>query len=251
MRLVAPRELLGDAARDAPRAQMRIETYSAERHGAGAIAAVCAGTADDGSDGAARLDDDPDVVATFYATAYVDERLQPAAQRRALVLVDADDGSVVGYCLATLDSAAFVAACRAQFYPTLVTPLVGTPLLAPAVVDAARFDARLTFAESLRVAAARDLRGVAPIDALQARHYAQYPAHLHIDVLPRAQGAGRGAELLAAMLAALRDAGVAGVHLVAAAGNARARALYERFGFALLELVEGDCVVMGKAFQRD
>ena len=50
------------------------------------------------------------------------------------------------------------------------------------------------------------------------------------------------------MLATLESAGVGGVHLVAAASNARARQLYERLGFAVLVLVDGDCVVMGKRF---
>ena len=50
------------------------------------------------------------------------------------------------------------------------------------------------------------------------------------------------------MLEQLRSDGVRGVHLVAAAGNARARDLSARFGFTVLELVEDDCVVMGKKF---
>jgi hypothetical protein len=47
--------------------------------------------------------------------------------------------------------------------------------------------------ESIRVLIARDLRGLgAPLDCLQQPHYAAYPAHMHIDLLPVAQGSGIG-----------------------------------------------------------
>ncbi len=63
----------------------------------------------------------------------------------------------------------------------------------------------------------------------------QYPAHLHIDLLPVAQGGGHGRRLMETLLTALRERGVPGVHLGVGLSNVRAQGFYERLGFGLLE----------------
>ena len=65
-----------------------------------------------------------------------------------------------------------------------------------------------------------------------------YPAHLHIDLLPSAQGQGWGRALMDRFLAQLRAAGVAGVHLGVATVNLRAVAFYARLGFCVLRADE-------------
>ena len=52
-----------------------------------------------------------------------------------------------------------------------------------------------------------------------------YPSHLHIDLLPEAQGAGWGRALMETMQDALRADGSPGVHLGVSARNQRALAL--------------------------
>ena len=61
---------------------------------------------------------------------------------------------------------------------------------------------------------------------------ADFPAHLHIDLLPDLQGAGWGRRLIDTLVAQLADQGVMGVHLVVARANLGARAFYSKVGFA-------------------
>jgi GNAT superfamily N-acetyltransferase len=62
----------------------------------------------------------------------------------------------------------------------------------------------------------------------------RFPAHCHIDLLPRAQGRGLGRALMARLIAALAAKGVPGLHLGAAARNTHALGFYHRLGFTAL-----------------
>lgn len=81
--------------------------------------------------------------------------------------------------------------------------------------------------------------------ALQKPYEAAYPAHLHIDLLPEAQGQGVGSQLMQTLLQTLRRAGVPGVFLCVGADNARAIAFYEKHGFTVLRRLPGG-VCMGR-----
>ncbi len=59
-----------------------------------------------------------------------------------------------------------------------------------------------------------------------------FPAHLHINVLPSFQGRGVGRALITTLIAHLRAEGVKGAHLVVAQSNTGAIAFYERLGFS-------------------
>ena len=76
-----------------------------------------------------------------------------------------------------------------------------------------------------------------------------YPAHLHIDLLPPAQGAGWGRALIRELAVAAVTAGVPGIHLGMAADNRPALAFYERLGFAPLR-ADTDALVLGVAPER-
>lgn len=67
----------------------------------------------------------------------------------------------------------------------------------------------------------------------------EYPAHLHIDLLPVVQGGGVGRRLIATLLDELRRRGVRGVHLGVDPQNVGAAAFYERLGFERLPSPEG------------
>ena len=57
-------------------------------------------------------------------------------------------------------------------------------------------------------------------------HFRTYPAHLHIDLVARAQGTGNGAQMMAVLLADLKSRGIRGVHLGMSSSNDRAFKFY-------------------------
>lgn len=75
------------------------------------------------------------------------------------------------------------------------------------------------------------LRSIMP----QRDHKNEYPAHLHIDILPGYQRMGLGHKLTDALIENLRGKGVKGVMLTVWIGNEKGRKFYEKYGFSLLE----------------
>jgi ribosomal protein S18 acetylase RimI-like enzyme len=59
----------------------------------------------------------------------------------------------------------------------------------------------------------------------------EWPAHLHIDLIPSMQGRGHGRALLNAFFASLRSANVPAVHVGVSPQNPGAVAFYQRLGF--------------------
>jgi len=87
------------------------------------------------------------------------------------------------------------------------------------------------------------MMGLASVDAL--RPYAQdYPAHLHIDLLPSCQGQGVGSQLISTLISHLKEKQVKGLMLDVAADNERAIRFYKKNGFQVLH-DDGDGIVMG------
>ncbi|AUG28865.1 MULTISPECIES: GNAT family N-acetyltransferase [Microbacterium] len=178
-----------------------------------ALAEVCLRTADAGADGTGILDDD-DIWGAVFVLPY-------AARHPGLAfVVETDDGRVAGYIVGTDDTDAFEEWFRSEWWPR-----VGSRWPRRAAGgeegEGTRQDAVLAYADSRRP-------GAEP-------YAATHPAHLHIDLLPELQGQGWGRRLIAALVDALRARGVAGLHLVAAGGNAGAIAFYERIGFSRLD----------------
>lgn len=73
----------------------------------------------------------------------------------------------------------------------------------------------------------------------------EFPSHLHIDLLPSAQGGGWGRRLIATLVDALRTRGSIGVHLGVAGDNANAIGFYRHLGFEEIES-EGGTMWMGQ-----
>jgi len=72
-----------------------------------------------------------------------------------------------------------------------------------------------------------------------------YPAHLHIDLLPSLQGKGMGRALIDTLFAELKKQGVPGLHLGVSGNNTGAVAFYRKLGFSSLKDEEWG-FVMGK-----
>jgi GNAT superfamily N-acetyltransferase len=173
-----------------------------------AFYAICLQTSDNGADGS-HLHDDPDALGNIYVGPYL--KLEPD-----FALALEDDQGVCGYCLGTPDSA--------RFYRRFITewlPPVQSKLRPPAGGPT-----RWTLTEQLH----HLLLHPAPLTYFPPE-FAAWPAHLHIDLLPRAQGQGWGRRMLEQQMAALRATGAPGVHLCVAPGNARALAFYRKLGF--------------------
>lgn len=62
-----------------------------------------------------------------------------------------------------------------------------------------------------------------------------FPAHLHIDLLPACRGQGVGRQLMDGLCIHLRQKNISGLMLNVAADNTGAQRFYEKCGFTLLE----------------
>ncbi len=90
------------------------------------------------------------------------------------------------------------------------------------------------------------LRGYHPDEILIAE-VDEYPAHLHVDLLPAAQGQGWGTKLVGRLRSELADVGVPGVFACLDAQNVTAPGFYRRIGFAELPSSTAEAPVYGIA----
>ncbi len=84
------------------------------------------------------------------------------------------------------------------------------------------------------------LRSIIPHE----KYKEEYPAHLHIDVLPEYQRGGLGHKMTDALLDHLRQKGVKGIMLTTWIKNEKGRGFYDKYGFTLLEETK-NCAVYG------
>lgn len=165
---------------------------------------ICLLTGDSGVD-ASGLYQDPLLLGEVYVGPYL--RLAPEH-----ALVGVDEAGVAGYVLGVPDTLAFEAECEASWWPPLREryPRSSFPQDSP--------DERI-------------VRLIHTPPRSEPDVVERYPAHLHIDLLPRLQGQGDGRRLLTALLDGLAAAGAPGVHLGVSTANQRAIGFYRRMGF--------------------
>jgi ribosomal protein S18 acetylase RimI-like enzyme len=166
------------------------------------IAEICVRTGRSGTDATGWLDRD-DLLPDIYALPYVDFAPDTA-------FVADVDGRPHGYILGVADTRAFVERLRADWLPEFEAkhPLTGDDTPTQRFVRIARKPERMLIPE-----------------------LAQYPAHLHIDLLPDLQGQGLGRMLVRTLVAELASRGVPGVWLEYGPDNVNAGAFYRRLGF--------------------
>ncbi len=179
---------------------------------------ICVRTADAGGDARGLYSSDA-LVPDVYAGPYVDY-----APELVSIVADASDRAV-GYLIGVADTADFARWHRQNWLPGFTERYAGPP----------------ADAEEARVIAA----GLHPENMLIAELDA-YPAHLHIDLLPVAQGQGLGRVLIDGLLGSLRDRGVPGLHLAYSPRNTGAAAFYTRLGFLPLPSSSADAPLVGK-----
>ena len=175
-----------------------------------ALYRICLETVFGGAEAVAQYTD-PDLLGHFYAAPY-------AVLEPELCFVLTSDGVPCGYVLGTRETAAFRVACELEWFGVL----------------------RNRYPLPLETDKSRDAAMIRLIHAGQPSglEFPDYPAHLHIDLLPHAQGGGWGRALMTRFLETLRALGVRGVHLGVGARNVGAVKFYEHMGFTLLS--EGD-----------
>lgn len=164
---------------------------------------ICLLTGDSGQD-ASRLHNDAKLIGHIYAAPY--GVVEP---ERVIVAEDAE--GVAGYIVGSFDTAGFAQKLEQAWWPTLRDRY--------ATADS------LTTADRARVAAIMR-PSQAPADLVAA-----YPAHVHMNLLPRLRGQRIGSALLAQWIAEARQAGVPGIHLGANTGNTGGVAFWQRSGF--------------------
>lgn len=189
-----------------------IRPYRAEDRAA--VAEICVKTADAGADATGLFRDDM-LWADVFVLPYVDRHPEFA------FVVAGDDGVARGYIVGVPDTEAFEEWFASTWWPSVRDryPVEGA---------SAREQGTIEYAASRA-------RGLNP-------YTAEYPAHLHIDLLPELQGRGFGRRLIDALVEALTAAGVPGVHLAASSSNLGAVAFYPRVGFDALPSDEGSRV---------
>ena len=171
-----------------------------------ALMRVCLETGWRGVDATAIYTREPHLLSEIYLLPYLS--LAPDLA----TVVAASDEPPVGYVLGALDTAAFDAAAEESWWP---------PLRERYPVDAHADD----FPESVLVEHIHEPASTSP------ELLAEFPSHLHIDLLPEVQGQGYGRRLLERLFDQLAAAGSPGVHLDTSVHNTRAIAFYRAMGF--------------------
>ena len=175
-----------------------------------ALYTICLRTGDSGADATAHFRD-PHLLGHYFAAPY-----GVLAPETSFVLADGRN-EACGYILGARDTAEFAARCEREWFPELRARY---PLPPP---DDLSFDARMI----------RAIHAGIVVDEVAK----EYPAHLHIDILPIAQKQGWGRRLMETFLNRLRELSAPGVHLGVGARNLNAIAFYERMGF---QRIRGD-----------
>lgn len=145
-----------------------------------------------------------------------------AALHPELVFVAEDSEGVFGYISGAFDTVAFEDRLEREWWPGL-RQRYGDPTGDPALWDA----------DQRRISAIYHPKRVPSF--LTDR----FPAHIHMNLLSRAQGKGIGTALLDRWMEVARASGVKGVHLGANSGNYGAIRFWSSRGFVPVELPPG------------
>ena len=190
-----------------------------------ALYAVALQTGDAGQD-ASGLYEDGDLIGHIYAAPYA--LLEPD-----LAIVAEDATGVAGYVVGAIDSDAWFDHLERAWWPDL-RRRYRDPGAAPA---------RTWSADQFRAFIIHHPQP-APAEVVRA-----FPAHIHLNLLPRLQGQGVGSRLLAAWFAAAEGHGVGPAHVGVHHANARGLRFWAGQGFERLDIpreVGGRTVWMGR-----
>ncbi|ENN85975.1 hypothetical protein RHSP_16225 [Rhizobium freirei PRF 81] len=176
--------------------------------------AISLATGDAGKD-ATPLHRDGRLIGHIYSAPY-------ATLHPELVFVAEDEEGVFGYIAGVFDTIAFGQRLEREWWPALRQRYVD-PIGDPAIWDA----------DQKRISAIHHpKRTPAPL-------VERFPAHIHMNLLPRAQGKGVGTALLDRWMENARANGIKGIHLGVNSGNHGGIRFWSSRGFIPVELPPG------------
>jgi ribosomal protein S18 acetylase RimI-like enzyme len=182
---------------------------------------ICLLTGKSGKD-AGDLFNYPKLLGEYFAAPYVTHEPE-------LCFVAVVNDKPVGYILGTIDSSKFSEWCENNWFPELREKYV--------LDDEYKSPFEKRIVELIHT-------GYFP-----KKELADYPAHLHIDILPVAQGKGVGRRLINAFLDKLKELDVSAVHLEVGKNNLNAIEFYKRLGFEVICEYEHS-IAFGKWMER-
>lgn len=183
-----------------------------------ALYKICLQTANNGSDASSLLKDS-DLAGHLFAAPY-------AFFEPELCFILSLDANPYGYVLGAKNSVDFLEKCEKNWFPQLRK----------------RFTLPDEKDKSLQSNFIRFLHQKQDLTV----GLKDYPAHLHIDILPAAQGKGYGRQLIQAFVDQLKVLNIKGVHLIVSKQNSSAIGFYEHIGFQELKNY-GESLVLVKA----
>ena len=192
---------------------------------------ICVLTAASGSD-ARSVFSDPFIPGQYYAAPYA------ACDNRCVLVLEGDvpgGTKPLGYILGTPDTQAYQQWFDRNWRPAAAALYCNIPKVGPNEPGQLGYSVD---EKSIRALFTQ------PFDVLPQQLEA-YPGHIHIDILPAAQGVGWGRALMDAFSVRLKSLGCPGFHLGVDKRNAAGIAFYRRYGMVLLQEPEWG-LVFGK-----
>jgi len=172
----------------------------------GQLYKICLETGKDGEDARGTVDDE--ILGHIYAAPY-------ALYEPDLCFVVDEGGVAIGYILGTQDSGAFAEVCERDWWPGLRV----------------KYPLNQGVRENRTTSLTRAIHRGYQTPAIAA----EYPAHLHIDLLPIGQGQGFGRKLIEQFTSRLRDYSVPALHFGVSRINTNAIGFYKNLGFKIIE----------------
>ena len=182
-----------------------------------AVYNICLKTGDSGND-ATHLFTDPLVLGHIYAGPYM--KYEPQS-----VFILNDENNLCGYIMGTMNSKAFYDWMYNEWFPS-VRNNYNQPSGDPSKWNRTEETINIFFLP------------------MNKKLFKEFPAHLHIDLLPGAQGRGQGKLMMDHYISHLKDNNIKGVHLELSITNERAFNFYKKYGMDELERNE-DSIFMG------
>ena len=197
----------------------QIRPYNTSDHDT--VYEICLKTGNSGK-GAEHLHDDPMILGHIYAGPYI--TLEPES---AFVLED--EMGVCGYIIGALNTQSFFNKVKSDWLPD-VRKQYTDPSESSKPWNKDEECIHLLFHPEI------------PLDL------PDYPSHLHIDLLPRAQGKGLGRKMMDHFMTNIKKRGSVGLHLGLGIENHRAFKFYKKYGMKELKR-NSDTIFMGISFE--